>query len=320
MNRFAYLICAAAIAVMPNGTSAQTPGTPARPTLEIFPSPGAPAIYKSAATLDAVLKSQMAASKGIAVSLVQLTDRTSLNIVRRSDANGPIAHRGWTEVHYIVDGGGVAEVGGTIDRSSGKAVATGAVQKHVKPGDIVIIPANSPHHYKDLDGFVTYYEIRFPDVPGPAPQGPARGAPLPPAPAAGGPGIFISGDDLAATLAKNAQANSAEAVAPVLVTDRFSINEVERGAPGAALAHAGWNEMHYILAGNGTLVTSGKLTGTGRTRTIDGGVHQPMQKGDIMIVPSDTPHQYADMRPSITYLEVRFPNAPGQLPRAPAPP
>jgi quercetin dioxygenase-like cupin family protein len=31
----------------------------------------------------------------------------------------------------------------------------------VAKGDVVVIPAGTPHWYKDVDGSVTYLEVRF---------------------------------------------------------------------------------------------------------------------------------------------------------------
>jgi mannose-6-phosphate isomerase-like protein (cupin superfamily) len=95
----------------------------------------------------------------------------------------------------------------------------------------------------------------------------------------------------------------------VLITGRFSVNEVRRGKPGAALAHPGWNEMQYVLAGSGTMTTGGSIRGTGAARMIQGGTAQAVKPGDVMIVPDGTPHQWSGVGP-VTYLEVRFPDAP----------
>ena len=35
------------------------------------------------------------------------------------------------------------------------------VIRHVAKGDVVVIPAGTPHWYKDVDGSVTYLEVRF---------------------------------------------------------------------------------------------------------------------------------------------------------------
>jgi len=35
------------------------------------------------------------------------------------------------------------------------------VSRHIAKGDVVVIPENSPHWYKDVDGSITYLEVRF---------------------------------------------------------------------------------------------------------------------------------------------------------------
>ena len=114
----------------------------------------------------AVLKRSMdAAGNAMSDSNVANTDQYSINVVHRVVGAGAIAHPGWTEVHHIIDGGATFVTGGTIVRpaagSGGVASIEGGVSKHVGKGDVVVIPENSPHWYKDVDGSVTYLEVRF---------------------------------------------------------------------------------------------------------------------------------------------------------------
>ena len=37
----------------------------------------------------------------------------------------------------------------------------GGVTRHVAKGDSVVIPAGTPHWYKEVDGSITYLEVRF---------------------------------------------------------------------------------------------------------------------------------------------------------------
>jgi mannose-6-phosphate isomerase-like protein (cupin superfamily) len=101
----------------------------------------------------------------LADSAVANTDQYRINVVTRTNGAGAIAHAGNTELHYIIDGGATFVTGGTIVRppqgSGGVASIEGGVSKHVGKGDIVIIPENSPHWYKDVDGHVTYLEVRW---------------------------------------------------------------------------------------------------------------------------------------------------------------
>jgi mannose-6-phosphate isomerase-like protein (cupin superfamily) len=132
-----------------------------------------------------------------------------------------------------------------------------------------------------------------------------------PALAPGTPGIAVSGDQLAQQI-KAALARSADpAVAEVAVTDQYAIHQAERLKPGPAAVHPGWTEVHLILEGGGTLVTGGKLTtGAGGGNTIEGGVSHPLKKGDVFIIPADTPHMYTQVDGTLIYFEVRFATAP----------
>jgi hypothetical protein len=55
--------------------------------------------------------------------------------------------------------------GGTIKRpaagSTELASIEGGVTKHVTKGDVVIVPENSAHWYKDIEGQITYLEVRW---------------------------------------------------------------------------------------------------------------------------------------------------------------
>ena len=56
--------------------------------------------------------------------------------------------------------------GGTLVRSvdgSGARVATIAEgeSRTVSTGDVIIVPAGTPHWYSQIDGWVTYLEIRY---------------------------------------------------------------------------------------------------------------------------------------------------------------
>ncbi len=107
-------------------------------------------------------------------------DRVSVDILKRADADaeGPVTHDVVTEVYYILDGGGVMETGGVIPNAvplaaDGKPVnpasigptysgptIEGGVTRHVSAGDVVMIPPRTPHHFKSLDGSVTYLVVR----------------------------------------------------------------------------------------------------------------------------------------------------------------
>lgn len=153
---FAVVIICAGIAV----AHAQRDTQPAPPA----PPPGSAGIFKPSAELMSTLKAMAVPASGMTTSPIALTDQYRINIVRRAKPAGAIAHPGNTEVHYIIEGSGTLVTGGAIV----PATTTGAaaeikdgVTRHVGPGDVVVVPENSPHWYKDLDGAITYLEVRF---------------------------------------------------------------------------------------------------------------------------------------------------------------
>jgi mannose-6-phosphate isomerase-like protein (cupin superfamily) len=129
-----------------------------------------PAVYKSSAELMAMLKQNMQkATGGQADSPIDNQDHFRVNVVHRDKPGNAMAHamgpaKG-TEVHYIIEGSATVVTGGTIQRPSEKGATPtieGGVTKRVSTGGVVVIPAGTPHWYKDVDGGgVTYLEVRF---------------------------------------------------------------------------------------------------------------------------------------------------------------
>jgi len=132
----------------------------------------APATYLTEAELSATLKEAAKTAPAMHTAPVKNADHYRINIVRRTTAAGAIAHPDGTEVHHIIEGAGTIVTGGTIVRpaggGSGRGAAAGTidggVSRHVAKGDVILIPAGTPHWYKDLDGPITYLEVRF-DLP-----------------------------------------------------------------------------------------------------------------------------------------------------------
>ena len=129
------------------------------------PAPGSAAIFKSSIDLQAALKKAIAASNDMAASPIALTDQYRVNIVHRPKANGAIAHPGNTELHYIIEGSGTVVTGGKIVRKPGApasaATIEGGESHKVTKGDVVIVPAGSAHMYSEVNGEITYLEVRF---------------------------------------------------------------------------------------------------------------------------------------------------------------
>jgi mannose-6-phosphate isomerase-like protein (cupin superfamily) len=120
------------------------------------------ALHKTSAELTAALKAGQA-TPDMLTSAVDITDRHRINLIRRTKAAGAVAHDGFAELHHIIEGSGTLVTGGTIARTTGRGAATiqNGVSRHVGPGDVILIPPGMPHWYKDLDGAITYLEVRW---------------------------------------------------------------------------------------------------------------------------------------------------------------
>jgi mannose-6-phosphate isomerase-like protein (cupin superfamily) len=87
-----------------------------------------------------------------------------------------------------------------------------------------------------------------------------------------------------------------------------------RTATGPAAVHEKEAEMFYVIEGQGILTTGGKLreekrsnptnlTGSG----IDGGQSRTVAKGDFIIVPENTPHQYTGIQGELILMSIHMP-------------
>ena len=139
------------------GVSQSPPAPPAAPP------PGSAATYKSAEELAIALKAARATAGGMTTAAISNTDQYRINIVHRAKPAGAIAHAGNTELHYIIEGSATVITGGAIARGAGgtpASIANGVTQRVTK-GDVIIVPANSPHWYSQIDSTITYLEVRW---------------------------------------------------------------------------------------------------------------------------------------------------------------
>jgi len=87
------------------------------------------------------------------------------------------------------------------------------------------------------------------------------------------------------------------------------------GAPPSASVHKAQAEFIYVIAGSCTLITGGILVdpkdnganmgGTG----ITGGMSRKVAKGDYIMVPPNTPHQYSDIQGELAMVTLHMPRA-----------
>jgi mannose-6-phosphate isomerase-like protein (cupin superfamily) len=125
------------------------------------PPPGSAATYASHQEIAAKLTAAIAAPSDPAVSAIGVTDQYSIQEVHRVKAAPPAVHVGWTELHFILEGSATFTTGGKIIGSAAGATIEGGVSRKVQKGDAVIVPPNTPHWYNQVDGSLTYLEVRF---------------------------------------------------------------------------------------------------------------------------------------------------------------
>jgi mannose-6-phosphate isomerase-like protein (cupin superfamily) len=130
--------------------------------------------------------------------------------------------------------------------------------------------------------------------------------PPPPAPAPGSPAIYLSNQQLSEVMKASIAKASEPALSQIASTDQYFINEVHRTKNTGAAVHPGWTEIHIILGGSATFVTGGEIKASGDSKVIEGGVRRRVAKGDVVIVPPNTPHWYTDIDGSLDAIEVRF--------------
>ena len=101
-----------------------------------------------------------------------------LGVVQRppSTSLGAIQHHNQTEVYYVVSGRGTLVTGGeltdgrvldpegttvrTLTGPSSVGGIAGGESRDVGPGDMVIIPAGSPHGFSEITETITYIVVR----------------------------------------------------------------------------------------------------------------------------------------------------------------
>ena len=126
------------------------------------PAPGSAGIFRSNADLQAALTASIGRGNPMSSSSITVTDQYRGNLIHRSQANGAIVHQGNTELHYILEGSGTVVTGGTVVRTEGAPARIEGGEAHrVVKGDIIIIPAGSPHMYSEIDDPITYLEWRW---------------------------------------------------------------------------------------------------------------------------------------------------------------
>ena len=228
-----------------------------------------------------------------------LEDEGLIVIAQRVVGRGSEMHDNTNHVFIIQDGEAEFITGGKlIDPKVDGAGQTrgtgieGGVSHHLSKGDVITIPAKTPHQWKDTSktGSIAYYAVNFETAPG---------FRFPPEV------HYIDHGKVAAAFVKGAR----------LIEEAGLTVIANRGLQRGPEMHDNTNHVFIIEDGEAEFVTGGKMiepkkTDPGQTRGtgIEGGVGHHLTKGDVITIPARTPHQWKDTSKtgSIGYYAVNY--------------
>jgi mannose-6-phosphate isomerase-like protein (cupin superfamily) len=127
----------------------------------------------------------------------------------------------------------------------------------------------------------------------------AQVSPLPPA----GRAIYFDADKMAESFKKGE---------PLFLTSEYKVITGRREKPGEVEIHTYDTDFFYIVEGTATFVVGGKAIDTRqvapgeiRGKSIEGGEAFHLKKGDVILVPNGTPHQYLESSSPFLYFIVK---------------
>jgi mannose-6-phosphate isomerase-like protein (cupin superfamily) len=135
-----------------------------------------PASFITREEHEAVLKEQVA--KNVVDQPIKASDvlggKASVAMLHRVKPEASaLIHDYVTETYYITSGSGTFVTGGQLGGAkptdltkynagmSQTGARIGGESRRVKPGDIIIVPAGTPHSFSQLDGPISYLVYRF---------------------------------------------------------------------------------------------------------------------------------------------------------------
>jgi mannose-6-phosphate isomerase-like protein (cupin superfamily) len=130
-------------------------------------------------------------------------------------------------------------------------------------------------------------------------------SPLPPA----GKAIYFDADQMAESFKKGE---------PLFLTNEYKVMTGHREKPGEVELHTYDTDFFYVVDGAATFVVGGKgvgmrqiAPGEFRGTSIEGGDAFHLKKGDVIIVPKGTPHQYTEVNGHFDYFVVKATSSQG---------
>lgn len=99
---------------------------------------------------------------------------------------------------------------------------------------------------------------------------------------------------------------------PLVEQENYKVHASRREAPGQAEVHTRDTDIIYVLTGSATFVTGGTVAGAKavepeevRGTSIEGGQTRTIRAGELVIVPSGTPHWFKEVPAPMTYYVVK---------------
>jgi len=226
----------------------------------------------------------------------------------------PATHETTADLWIVTEGTAVARTDGRIFDANGVKSISNGMQRQVRPGDVLYVPPDVPHHFTDMKGFRAWL-IRFDTLglvrtkPAPAAEAPAGarggGAPAPPVPdLATDKTMFWPAADIEARWKDNEankRINSRIYNGPANISANVRI--VLPGDPPAT--HVETADLWLVTAGEATARTDGQIVEENGARIIRNGVVRPVHPGDVLYVPPGVPHHFTDMKGFRAWL-IRF--------------
>jgi mannose-6-phosphate isomerase-like protein (cupin superfamily) len=131
--------------------------------------------------------------------------------------------------------------------------------------------------------------------------------------------LFTAGTDIPAVIAKakaDQKSPTINSVEPVAVSGPYRVLLEYRTGLTPPTVHHGQTELVFVLQGNATLVSGGHLTGIqpprpGATTDTGTGIEgadrsQALAKGDVLLVPAETAHQFQDVKGEFVIISVHM--------------
>ena len=106
--------------------------------------------------------------------------------------------------------------------------------------------------------------------------------------------------------------NAFAAGMPLLEIANYKIHASHRDAPGIVEVHSKDTDIIYMLEGTATFVTGGTIVDGKniepeeiRGKDVEGGETRTITKGDVIVVPHNTPHWFKEVKGPINYYVVK---------------